>query len=163
MHEPQHPDLDTDDAPTTGEDDRSEELLQVIGSGLLGIAPAGWRRIDLKATMASSVHDLALTVVMEDGTTAGFATPPQVTSAAVELRQLMYQPGLGTWFSMRYTMDPPSRFHVSFNFDHDPLWNPPVPATVLAQDLEAFPRDDEHVPGWLRARLAGQRDASAPV
>ncbi|MCP2261551.1 hypothetical protein LX15_005277 [Streptoalloteichus tenebrarius] len=160
MHEPPHPDQRVAAQDPQEDEDRTDELLQVIGGGLLAAAPAGWRRIDLRALMASTVHDLTLTVVMEDGTTPAFAPPPQVVSAATDLRQLMYQPGLGTWFSMRYTMDPPSQFHVSFNFEHDPLWDPPVPPAVFAQDLEAFPRDDEHVPGWLRARLAGAREAA---
>jgi hypothetical protein len=50
-------------------------------------------------------------------------------------------------------LTPPDQVRISYNLDEDPKWWPPVPPTVFASDLAAFPRDDAHVPGWLRAEL----------
>ena len=46
----------------------------------------------------------------------------------------------------------------SENMDHDPLWNPPIPAEYWARDLEVFPRDEVFIPDWLRAKLADAGD-----
>ena len=139
---------------------RHEELTQYLGRILLQVVPPGWRRIDLKILMLAGVVDLQLTVFMQDGSSPVADPPRELTLIAGELRSMMYRAGEGTWFGMRFMMDPPSAYWISFNGDFDPLWEPPVPPQAWAQDLAVFPRADEHVPGWLRARL--EQPAAAP-
>jgi hypothetical protein len=139
--------------PLPYDEGRYSQMIQDIGRVLLRMAPPGWRRIDLKVLMVSAGHDVALTMIMDDGTTSVVEPPAVIGEIAAELRARMYRPGEGTWFGMRYTLDPPSDFHVSYNFDFDPLWQPPIRADVFAEDVAAFPRDEEHIPGWLREKL----------
>ena len=139
--------------PLPFDEGRYNGMIQDIGRVLLRMAPQGWRRIDLKVLMVAPGHDITLTVVMNDGATTSVEPPQVIGQIAAELRARMYRPGEGTWFGMRYTLDPPSEFHVSYNFDFDPLWQPPIRADVFAQDIAAFPRDEQHIPGWLRAKL----------
>ncbi|MFE3956882.1 hypothetical protein ACFXPS_22170 [Nocardia sp. NPDC059091] len=80
--------------------------------------------------------------------------PGSVGRALQELRSEMYEPGRGTWFSLRYTVDPPMEYRVLFNYDDDPNWWPPLPAKAWASDLQTYPRNPEYVPGWLTAKLA---------
>jgi hypothetical protein len=49
----------------------------------------------------------------------------------------------------------PARIDITYDVDHDPLFTPPVPAADFARDLEVFPRDEAHIPGWLRGREDG--------
>jgi hypothetical protein len=133
---------------------RYQELVQRLGQALLQVAPPDWRRIDLRILMTVAVSDLQLTVITRDGGSPVVDTPRDCTLIAGELRSMMYRRDQGTWFGMRFMMDPPSAYWISFNGEFDPLWDPPIPAHVWAQDLAVFPRADEHVPHWLRERLA---------
>jgi hypothetical protein len=132
---------------------RYEELTQWLGRALLQVAPAGWRRIDLTVLMLAGVGDLRLAVIMPDGSSPAVDPPRECMGIAGELRSMMYRPDEGTWFGLRFMMDPPSAYWISFNGDFDPGWDPPVPPDTWAGDLAVFPRTDEHIPGWLRERL----------
>ncbi|CAL9674435.1 hypothetical protein SUDANB95_07730 [Actinosynnema sp. ALI-1.44] len=134
--------------------ERHDELLQVIGGLLLDAAPDGFRRIDLLVRMTVAVQDLALTVYMPDGSTPEVLPPEGLAEAFAQMRQANYQPGRGAWFSCRCVVNAPLRIDITYNFDHDPQFDPPVPAADFARDLAAFPRDDAFVPDWLRAKLA---------
>ncbi len=147
--------------PLPFDEDRYNQMIQDIGRVLLRMAPAGWRRIDLKVLMVAPGHDITVTMIMEDGTTTAVEPPEVIGQIAAELRARMYREGEGTWFGMRYTLDPPSDFHVSYNFDFDPLWEPPVRPDVFAEDVAVFPRDEQHVPGWLREKLVETGAGSA--
>jgi hypothetical protein len=146
--------------PRPYDQDRYDELVQRLGRILLEIAPAGWRRIELRITMTATVSDVALAVLMGDGGSAEVEPPRDFAEIAAELRSMMYRTDEGTWFGMRFMMDPPTAYWVSFNGEFDPLWDPPLLPEEWERDLATFPRADEHVPGWLRDRL--QRPANAP-
>ncbi|MFF5260121.1 glycohydrolase toxin TNT-related protein [Actinomadura viridis] len=139
--------------PAPFDEERYEELQIRLGRILLEIAPQGWRRIDLRILMIASVWEVALTVLMDDGRHAEVEPPRNFAEIAAELRSMMYRPDEGTWFSMRYMMDPPDAYWASFNTDFDPFWDPPVPAKAWEHDLRVFPRTADHIPGWLRERL----------
>lgn len=138
---------------TQTQQQRYEELLQQTGAALIGAAPEGWRRIDLIAKIAKGVQDFGLTVIMSDLSNAEVDPPAQAAQALVELRELMYRPELGAWLSARYVINPPGEFRIFYNYEHDPLWEPPIPPAVFQRDLEAYPRPAEKVPGWLRRTI----------
>ncbi|WP_119727968.1 hypothetical protein [Thermomonospora amylolytica] len=139
--------------PLPYDERRCEELTLKLGRILAQIAPEGWRRIDLKILMTVGISDVSLTVVMRDGSSPEVQPVRELTEIAAELRARMYRPGRGTWFGMRYMMDPPGAYWVSYNTDYDPMWSPPLPPGAYEQDLAAFPRDEQHIPDWLRAEL----------
>ncbi|MWA06019.1 hypothetical protein F8568_037845 [Actinomadura sp. LD22] len=142
---------------------RYQELTRGIAVLLAQAAPAGWRRIDLRIMMTVAVSDAALTVAMEDGTTRPTELPRDILDMAAELRSIMYRQDRGTWLSMRVMLDPPGSYYTSFNNDYDPHWDPDIPDDAYAQDLAAFPRADESVPGWLRARTVRPALPPEPV
>ncbi|XRQ10847.1 hypothetical protein ACN3XK_08115 [Actinomadura welshii] len=145
------------DAPGRGpmpyDQQRYDDLTKGVATLLAGAAPAGWKRIDMRALMTVAVSDIALTVVLADGSSPPMELPRDVIGMLGELRSRMYRPGEGTWLSMRLMMEPPGAYYTSFNNVYDPLWEPGLSAAEWAQDMAAFPRDDEHVPNWLRDRL----------
>ncbi|MGC7093315.1 hypothetical protein ACPZ19_01490 [Amycolatopsis lurida] len=71
-----------------------------------------------------------------------------------KLRALRYQPGRGTWFSARISMNPPGQIFFDYNNDHEPVLTRPMAPAHYAEDLRVFPRDPGHVPAWLRAKPA---------
>ncbi|HEX6471954.1 MAG TPA: hypothetical protein VF069_22865 [Streptosporangiaceae bacterium] len=172
MSQPEHRLADPQPAARPGQgplpfdEDRYDRMIQDIGRVLLRAAPAGWRRIDLKVLMVTAGHDITLTIIMNDGTTTTVEPPAAIARLCAELRARMYRPGEGTWFGLRFTLDPPGDFHVSYNFDFDPLWRPPIRPDVFADDVAAFPRDEAHIPDWLREKLvetaAGSGAAGRP-
>lgn len=109
--------------------------------------------------MASTVDDFAFTTVLYDGTVAPREMPLEVRRAFVDMRDLLYEPDQGTWFSARFVMDPPDHYRVAFNFDVDPVWDPPVAAEVYAKDLETYPRSPGNTPRWLHAVLGAEPPA----
>jgi hypothetical protein len=160
-HGPAQPGAAAPPGPLPFDEDRYNQMIQDIGRVLLRMAPPGWRRIDLKVLMVAAGHDITVTMIMDDGTTSSAPAPEVIGQIAAELRARMYREGEGTWFGMRYTLDPPSDFHVSYNFDFDPLWEPPIRPDVFAEDVAAFPRDEQHIPNWLREKLVETAAGSA--
>ncbi|WP_241474688.1 hypothetical protein [Nocardiopsis xinjiangensis] len=78
---------------------------------------------------------------------------PTVINEIQRLRAGMYKQGRGTWFSMHYTITPPTRYDATFNYDDPPdFLILPIPHDYL-DDLEYFPRDPEHIPHWLRQKI----------
>ena len=70
------------------------------------------------------------------------------------LRMAMYQPGNGTWFSMRMTVELPARVTADFEYEDEPdFGDAPLPESSLTDELARYPRDPEHVPDWLRGRI----------
>jgi hypothetical protein len=143
-------------------DQRYGQLVQQIGIGLLNVAPPGWRRLDLVAKVSVAAQDYDLGVLMPDNSQVVAEVPEDAIAAILELRRLMFQPERGTWFSMRFMMDPPTAYHAFYNFDHDPQWDPPLPPEVFRRDLEAFPRPADAVPAWLRGLVAQAPTPSQP-
>ncbi|MFE6610325.1 hypothetical protein [Amycolatopsis sp. NPDC057786] len=136
-----------------------QELTNDVGIALLDAAPEGWRRIDLMCLANIDVHDLSLTVLLEDGSNPAVLIPDEVRQSLVRLRERMYEPDRGTWFSARVIIDPPGSIYVKYNYDWDPLWNPSIAIEGWARDLEAFPRDEAHIPDWLKTKLAEAESA----
>ncbi|MET8798580.1 TNT domain-containing protein [Nocardia sp. NPDC004568] len=135
---------------TPAAQERYVELLQQIGGALIGVAPVGWRRIDLIARIVAEIQDVGLTVIMSDWTDAVIPPPPRLAEVFAELRSVMYVPERGAWLSARYTIDPPGAFQVFYNYEHDPLWDPPISPAAFQRDLETYPRPVDTVPAWLR-------------
>ena len=134
--------------------ERADELLRRLGAVVSEAVAAGWLRIDVRVVMTVSAGDIALTVVGADGRPAPAPPPPVVEQIAAELRSMLYEPGRGTWFGMRFMVEPSGRSWVHYNTSFDPGARPPIPPEAYADDLAAFPRADDQIPGWLRGKLA---------
>jgi hypothetical protein len=133
-----------------------DQVVRWIGGWLMDAAPEGWRRIDMTVRLTAAVEEIALAVVMPDGAAARMEPPPDVSPLLFELRNKKYMRGRGTWLSLRLVIEPDGEYRVSYNFDLDPLWDPPLEADVWHQDFEAFPRDDEWIPAWYREGIKGE-------
>ncbi|MFC4913241.1 hypothetical protein [Actinomadura gamaensis] len=122
---------------------RYDQLVQWMGTAMASLAPSGWRRVDLRVAMAGGASRAALAVVMADGSVREFQAPREFLGVAAELRSMMYRPGAGTWFGMRFMLEPPGAYRTWFDADLDPG----LGGEAYRRDLAAFPRD--WLPVWL--------------
>jgi hypothetical protein len=77
------------------------------------------------------------------------------------LREVMYIPGKGTWFTARLSVESNGRHHFDFDWDNKPRWPAHVDASGevlegehpgtsdLRADLDRFPRSREFLPAWF--------------
>ncbi|GAA3842351.1 hypothetical protein GCM10022243_05930 [Saccharothrix violaceirubra] len=135
--------------------------MQRIGNLLLDVAPPDFRRVDLLVRLTVGVQDAELTVYRQDGTSLAADLPDGLLAAFTEMRQVLYRPGRGAWFSARCVVNAPARIDITYNVDHDPKFVPEIPAEHFARDLEVFPRDEAFTPDWLRRKLAGAEEQNA--
>ncbi|HWC80684.1 MAG TPA: hypothetical protein VG756_12070 [Pseudonocardiaceae bacterium] len=124
-----------------------------IATALGNAAPTGWAEIVLTVSATVVATEFALQVRMRDGSPGSMELPAGVKAAFRALREEKYEPGRGTWFSANVRLRPNSAPEFSYDFDSDPNWWPPLHPSAFTRDQEAFPRDDEHVPPWLRKLL----------
>ena len=131
--------------------EQAAELLRA------GVPSVGWRRLDLVVRMLSVVEEYQLTVIMPDGATPATDPPPGLAPLFRALRRQAYQPGIGTWYSARLTLDSQwdgPGFVYTENFDVDPGWAPPLPPEVYLDDLgTVFGAAEPRVPQWLAGIL----------
>ncbi|WP_370968604.1 hypothetical protein [Amycolatopsis sp. cg9] len=137
-------------------------MVRWIGGWLMDAAPEGWRRIDMTVRLTAAVEEIALAVVMPDGAAARMEPPPDVSPLLFELRNKKYVRDRGTWLSLRLVIEPDGEYRVSYNFDLDPLWDPPLEADVWQQDFEAYFRDEEWTPAWYREGIKGEAGGERP-
>ena len=69
------------------------------------------------------------------------------------MRDVMYRPGVGTWFSAVLRVDRSGSVDGEFNYDEEPEWAAPVDPIAYLTDFEKYPRDIENQPEWLRIKL----------
>jgi hypothetical protein len=147
-------------------DANEDQVVRWIGGWLMDAAPDGWRRVDLTVRLTSMVEEIVPVAVLADGGTQEMEPPPDVSPLLFELRNKKYMRARGTWLSLRMLIEPTGDYGITYNFDLDPLWDPPVGADVYEHDLDTFPRDDEWVPEWYRKRMndekPGQRTPDEP-
>lgn len=129
------------------------QLISSIAETVGGALPAGWSRARLVATMTASVSDFGVWVTREGAESKALAPRP-ATKAAKLLRELMYEPGKGTWFTMTMTLHPQGSADTAFDYNSEPDFAPvPISDSAFVSDLKRFPRDAEHTPNWLRNML----------
>jgi hypothetical protein len=146
-------------------DAEPEQVVRWIAGWLMEAAPEGWLRIDMTVRLTTSVEEISLAVVMPDGSAAHLEPPPDVSPLLHELRNKKYSPGRGTWLSLRMTVEPSGAYQVVYDYDLDPMWDPPIETEVFDEDFEVFHRDDEWLPAWYLERKGesgGRKAADEP-
>jgi hypothetical protein len=129
-----------------------QQLIRRIGRALLGAAPPGWRQIRAEYRAAGRHIEADVLVTAQEGEPHPIRPPMDVVELLGELRAVMYRPGRGTWMSGLYVLDHPSKYNAEFEPDTEPRWRRPPPPIGFQDELRRFPREDVHIPEWLRLR-----------
>jgi hypothetical protein len=127
------------------------DLLEVIELSL----PRKWEtaRLSVQATVLTSAWTTS--VVNEDGTQRSVSMQEAFADKLEQFRAACYEPGRGTWYSATITLRDGGEPDVQLYYDEKPEWpldSWPHPYSYV-RDLEFFPREEEHVPDWLREQV----------
>ena len=94
------------------------------------------------------------TVILADGGRVPVTFPEETFKAFATLRDVMYKPGVGTWFSVRMNVYDDGRVQVMYNRKDEPVWATPPNPIDYVTDQHVYPIDEEKQPDWLKQRLA---------
>ncbi|SDM32675.1 hypothetical protein [Allokutzneria albata] len=131
-----------------------QELLQEVSGLLVSAAPEGWRELELSFRSTVAVDTATFSCVGGSGERTRLSVPFRAMNRLSELREGMYAPGTGAWFTARMTIRPPGGFEVRYDYDSEPEFVPPLTPETFVLDQEHFPRSEEHMPEWLKDKLA---------
>lgn len=131
-----------------------QELLGDLTHRLLEELPDGWRQLMMDYRQVGHHIDVATGLRQPDGSLQVWEPSDEVWRFFQELRHGMYTDGRGTWFSMRFVLDPPRRFQTIYNYSNLPDWGDPSPE-AFALDLDRYPREPDAIPHWFGARASG--------
>ncbi|TDQ53748.1 hypothetical protein [Actinorugispora endophytica] len=130
-----------------------DSILKEIGSSLARTSPSGWERISFHYRTLVDFASSQLEVALPGGISKRIVPPIEVSVKMDELRKGMYIPGKGTWFSARYVVTRPGNYGIDYDYENEPEFTTAPVAGSYELDLRYFPRDDEHIPDWLRRKL----------
>jgi hypothetical protein len=145
---------------------RQGQLIDEIAIHLPDEVDGEWSTLVFNHRNLSKLSNGRIDVHRPGGFVDHALPPDEVLPLIDELRRVMYQRGKGTWFSAQWTITNTGgsgekiSASVSFNYDDEPVWRRPAHPGLYALDLEAFPRDEESIPDWLRQKVAEARSAS---
>ncbi|GAA3804688.1 TNT domain-containing protein [Amycolatopsis tucumanensis] len=130
-------------------------LLVRIGTLARADAPSGWERIELNFRQVGDHAELE-PIAFTRGSGRTFPASAELAEVFAELREAMYEPGVGAWLQARYALHPSGEFDLDVSTTSQPWWRTPPDhlSAALEAELKAFPRDPEHLPDWWR-RAAG--------
>jgi hypothetical protein len=133
---------------------KERETVNGAVRALRAAAPAGWERLDFEFRATVGIDSASFEVEDGDGERRTALPPGQAVGRMDELRRVMYRADKGAWFTARLQVERSGHFSAEFDYDGEPDFTPPLASSAYALDLDRFPRADEHIPDWLRDKLA---------
>lgn len=133
--------------------DEQRDLQRKIADLLVVRAPADRDQIRVLFRACGGHQELVGHIMGIDGQLREWDAPPEAAEFFLRLRAGMYAEGAGTWSSASMIVEYPIRTTVNFTFKEDPLWHQLPPRTAVLDDLEAFPRNPDTVPAWMKTVL----------
>jgi hypothetical protein len=138
----------------------AEQLAQdALARAMLTYLPAGYERIELEYSAQGPVSQASMWATLTDGTEKSFPDLTDIVRAAETLRASMYHQGSGTWFSMKMNVTEQRSVDVAYNYDDIPWSDFDYAPSAYTADLKEYPRDDDHIPAWLRKQLDADRES----
>ena len=132
-----------------------QNAQDAVGRALLQMLPDGAERAVLNMTVLTVTSMGYIDAFYPDKTIKHVKFGGRFNTDLVRsLREVMYRPDSGTWFSMEMTVTSTGAMTARFNYDNEPEWDVPVDPVSYVNDAKKFPRDEAHQPVWLQQRLA---------
>ncbi|WP_197319142.1 ferredoxin [Saccharomonospora sp. NB11] len=142
-----------------------DELVTRVGTLLAEAAGSGWTQLLCEYRSVGKHVEVDAMAFGPDGSPMPVRPPAEVVSLLGQLRTGMAEPGRGTWLSATVTVDPSGTAYADFSYHTQPRWRRNPPPLGFQDELRMHPRDDAHLPAWLRQRAglgpAEERPASA--
>lgn len=137
-------------------------LTKQVGRAMVAVAGPRWQKLRAEYRSVGRHVEVDLIVTGADGEPVSVRPPTEMVEGLRTLRGGMYRAGRGTWISAVYEIEPPGDYAVEFEPDIEPEWRRVPPPIGFLDELRFFPREDSHIPEWLRERLAQAAPPQAP-
>lgn len=130
------------------------DTVQEVASRTFDLIRGEWTgiRIDHKEVLGAAATRVE--VDRADGRTEQEWLPPEVDRLLNRLRTGMHQPGKGTWFRARFTVQDTGEIGVEFDQKNPPGFDFTLDPRCFYRDLQRFPRNADHIPDWLLDQLS---------
>ncbi|SES31017.1 hypothetical protein SAMN04487818_11019 [Actinokineospora terrae] len=129
-----------------------DRMTKAVGREMVRAAGQGWTRVRAEYRSVGRHVEADLLVTGPDGVARPVRPPAEVVDGLARLRAGMYRPGRGTWIGAVYEIEPPGTFACEFDPDVEPTWRRVPPPVGFVDELRSFPRSEEFIPDWFRAR-----------
>jgi len=142
---------------------RQGQLIDEIASQIPLEVEGEWSELVYVRTAVSMNAQEEMIVYRPDGSVGSALPPLEMEDLSEELRRVMYQDGVGTWFTATWTLGREASGEISvssaFDYENEPDWDAPVTASTYVVELEDLPRDEVNIPEWLRRKaIEAKRD-----
>ena len=128
-------------------------LTKQVGRAMVAVAGPRWQKLRAEYRSVGRHVEVDLIVTGADGVPVSVRPPVEMVEGLRTLRGGMYRAGRGTWISAVYEIEPPGDYAVEFEPDIEPPWRRVPPPIGFIDELRFFPREDAHIPEWLRERV----------
>ncbi|WP_051026791.1 hypothetical protein [Nocardia higoensis] len=136
---------------------RADDLTREVCRILAETAPDGWERLDLLFLTVGDTVEQWFNGAWPGGDIRAIESIPTALGETLkEMRRIMYRPGAGTWFQLRLYLDADMTHTAVYDYDNDPRFEVGIDPAEWVRDLQEFPREERHVPLWLRQLLGIQ-------
>jgi len=151
----------TERRPFTPEEE--DRKLQRIAQLLALRLPPGWVKAQAVCRSVGRYSEIAFRMFDVTGREKLLTIPDELYDEFAELRYGMYRPGRGTWLAALFTLEYPDRYSIVYNRDKEILLSQEINDLFFVQELLFYPRDEEHIPDWLRERVARAPQEEAEI
>jgi hypothetical protein len=136
----------TDESPYLVQ--QGEAQTAVVRALFDSLPPSGWASCSVEYRKAARVAESQVSVTYTNGATEMVKSPLPMITALKRLRELMASQGRGAWLSVTLTATSDGKCSFDFNYDVRPNWTVQPTDDTYIEDLKAYPRAAELVPGW---------------
>ncbi|MQY04452.1 hypothetical protein [Actinomadura macrotermitis] len=127
-----------------------DALLQDVVLLLTHALPSNWQEARVRYDALGSHSAVRMQIQDLNRPFPALAPPPdELADLFAQLRAGMYRPGLGTWFSVVFSLTFPFTYNVEYDYKSEPRFDGGAPAGARAEELRLFPRDSDKTPAWL--------------
>lgn len=134
---------------------RVNELQQMIVRTIVNEAPEGWQRLEHHLVIVGG-YGVGSPTVERDGVRELLTAADMAGIHGMDLQEAMFEPGKGTWLSMRCVIDPPGEFHFSFNYDEPVEFDghQEILDSSWVREFKRHPRPWALIPDWNYVKQA---------
>ena len=138
----------------------TQSLVTDILSLLGAVAPIGWESIQYLVQLVDKEVNYSAAAFRSSEDTGQETQTIRVVPTAIlhymnQIKLNMAKPGEGAPFSMLFTFQQDGNAGLTLNFTDAPPWSSSVSPVSWRAELAAFPRDEDHIPEWLRSIVEG--------
>lgn len=122
----------------------AQAALVAILTAMRSSAPGPWQSVRLQLRVAGVVSEVEAWVTGADGREVRMQQAPSLGVSDYDLREATYHEGRGAWYVADIKLFGDGRYEVDYDYDARPRIGQSLDPRLFIEDLEEFPRDEEH-------------------